>query len=124
MKMKPKTVEGYLEGFPEDQKTKLIELRKVIKSALPESQETLKWGNPAIVDKDGMILVIFAGYKQHMNVVFTPSTKQAFEDKLTKYKTGKGSVQLAYDKQLPAELIKKMVLYRANEYREQRVKWM
>ncbi len=70
-----------------------------------------------------MILVIFAGYKHHMNLVATPSTKQAFEDRLTGYKTGKGSVQLPYDQDLPTELIKEMAAYRLTEYQNRGVKW-
>ncbi len=122
--MKPNTVDEYLNSFSDDKKSKLSELRRIIKSALPESQETLKWGEPAILDKDGMILTIFAGYKQHMNLVVTPSTKQALENKLTEYKMGKGSVQLSYDGQLPSDLIKEIVTYRLDEYRNHGVKWM
>ncbi len=120
--MKPKSVDEYIENFPQDQKEKLIELRKIIKTTLPDTKEALKWGDPAVLDKDGMILVIYGGYKQHMNLVATPSTKQALENELSDYKTGKGSVQLHYDKPLPVTLIKKILLYRAKEYREQGVK--
>jgi uncharacterized protein YdhG (YjbR/CyaY superfamily) len=122
--MKPKTVDEYIDNFPDDQKAKLSELRKIIKSVLPDTHEELKWNNPAIIDTDGMILVVFAGYKQHMNLVATPSIRQALQSELTDYTTGKGSVQLAYDKPLPANLIEKIVSYRAKEYRENGVKWM
>lgn len=121
--MKPKTVDEYIDSFPKDQKTKLAEIRKIIRAALPDTQEVLKWGNPATIDKDGMILVIFSGHKQHMNLVATPSTKQALENELSDYKTGKGSIQLPYNMPLPTDLIKKIVLYRAKEYREHGVKW-
>lgn len=122
--MKPSTVDEYIDSFPEIQKAKLSELRKIIKKALPDTNEGLKWGEPAIIEKDGMILVIYAGYKQHMNLVATPSTKQALESQLLNYKTGKGSVQLHYDRPLPVQLIESIVLTRAKEYREQGVKWM
>ena len=122
--MKPKTVDEYIDNFPDTQKAKLTELRKVIRTALPDTHEELKWGEPAIIDKNGMILIIFAGYKQHMNLVATPSTKQAMGNELSDYKTGKGSIQLHYDKPLPIPLIESIVLYRAKEYREHGVKWM
>ena len=122
--MKPKTVDEYIDKFPEAQKSQLAELRKIIRTALPDTTETLKWGVPATIDKDGMILVVFSGHKQHMNLVGTPSTKEAFEDKLTEYETGKGSIKLVYDKPLPVKLIEEFVLYRAKEYRENGVKWM
>lgn len=71
-----------------------------------------------------MILAIFSGHKKHMNSVVTPSTKQAFTKELAGYETGAGSVKLAYDKPLPTELIRKIVLHRAQEYRQNGVKWM
>jgi uncharacterized protein YdhG (YjbR/CyaY superfamily) len=122
--MKPRTVDEYIDSFPEDQKAKLAELRKIVKTILPDTHEDLKWGNPAIIDTDGVILVIFAGYKQHINFVATPSTKQALESELLDYKTGKGSVQLPYNKPLPTQLIEKIALYRVKEYREDGVTWM
>jgi uncharacterized protein YdhG (YjbR/CyaY superfamily) len=121
--MKPKNVDEYIDSFSEEQKAKLLEIRKIIRKALPDTTETLKWGAPATLDKDGMILIIFSGHKQHMNLVGTPSTKAAFEDELSGYETGKGAIKLPYDKPLPAKLIEKFVLYRAKEYRENGIKW-
>ncbi len=121
--MKPKTISEYLESFPPEQKAKLFELHELIRSTVPDTDEMLKWNAPATLHKDGMILFVFSGHKQHMNLVFTPRTKAAFEDKLRNYDTGKGSVKLLYDKPLPTNLIKEMILYRANEYSENKVNW-
>lgn len=120
---KPTTVTEDIDSFPIKQKAKLEELRDIIRSALPKTDETLKWGNSAFLAKDGMILIIFAGYKHHINLVVTPSAKEAFKDTLKGYVTGKGSVQLSYDKELPKKLISNIVSYRAEEYRIQGVKW-
>ncbi len=69
---------GYIDidDFSVVQKAKLIELRKIIRETLPGTDEDLKWGAPATLDRDGMILVVFSGHKQHMNLVCTPSTKK------------------------------------------------
>jgi uncharacterized protein YdhG (YjbR/CyaY superfamily) len=122
--MKPKTVDDYINSFPDEQKTKLAELRDVIRTALPDTQEALKWNAPAIIESDGMILAVFSGHKQHMNLVVTPSAKEALEKELSDYETGKGSVKLSYDKPLPKKIIEKIVTYRAKEYRQHGVKWM
>lgn len=121
--MKPSTVDEYLDSFSGEQKAKLIELHGIIRETLPDTTEVLKWGAPATLHKDGMILVVFSGHKEHMNLVATPSTKEALQKELVDYETGKGSVQLAYNKPLPRALIKKMVTYRADEYRDHGVKW-
>lgn len=122
--MKPKSVGEYMDTFSREQKTKLIELHTIIRATLPETDEALKWGSPATIDKDGMILIIFSGHKQHINLVVTPSTRQALENDLVNYETGKGSVKLSYDKPLPVALIKKIIRYRAEEYRKYGVGWM
>jgi uncharacterized protein YdhG (YjbR/CyaY superfamily) len=122
--MKPKTVDEYIDSFPKDQMDKLAEIRRIIRTTLPDTTEALKWGAPAALDKDGMILVVFSGHKKHMNLVGTPSTREAMQSELSDYETGKGSVKLSYDKPLPSKLIEEFVLYRAKEYRENGVKWM
>ena len=122
--MKPKSVGEYMDTFSREQKTKLIELHTIIRATLPETDEALKWGSPATIDKDGMILIIFSGHKQHINLVVTPSKRQALENDLVNYETGKGSVKLSYDKPLPVALIKKIIRYRAEEYRKYGVGWM
>ncbi len=122
--MKPTTVDEYINGFSGDKKTRLLELRKIVQASLPNTQEAIKWGDPAVLDQDGMILASYGAFKNHMNLVVTPSTKQAFEPRLTEYTTGKGSVQLPYDKPLPADLIKEILAYRLNEYRTSGVKWI
>lgn len=122
--MKPTTVDEYIEQFSGEQKAKLEELRGIVNAALPGTTEALKWGSPAVLDQDGMILVVYGGFKQHINLVVTPSAKQDLMSDLTDYVTGKGSVQLSYDKPLPKQLIEKIVTYRAQEYRERGVKWM
>lgn len=121
--MKPKTVDDYLNGFSENQKKKLIELRDIVWSTLPDTKRELKWGAPAAVEKDGMILAVFSGHKHHINFVVTPSTKQAFESELSDYVTGMGSVQLSYEKSIPTDLLKRMLMYRVKEYRDDKVGW-
>lgn len=122
-KSNPEEVNGYIGKFSGGQRARLQELRGIIQGVLPGATETLKWNQPAYVAEDGMILLVFSGHKQHMNLVVTPSAKQAFEDELKDYKTGKGSVRLAYDKPLPKELIQKIVKYRLEEYENKGVNW-
>ncbi|RAG65776.1 DUF1801 domain-containing protein, partial [Burkholderia multivorans] len=84
--------------------------------------EGLKWGNPAyFLDT---ILFAFAGYQRHANVVFTPSTKDAFADRLTDFDTGKGSIRLPYDEEIPDALLADMIAYRIREFEVDGVKWM
>lgn len=121
--MKPQTVEEYIASLHDYQKARIVEVRNALMLALPYTVETLKWGSPAILTEDGMILVVYSAHKDHMNLVGTPSTLNAFRDKLLNYETGKGSIKVPYDRPLSKELIKDFVLYRFNEYRQSGVKW-
>ena len=67
---------------------------------------------------------MFAGYKKHANVVFTPSTKKAFADRLLDFDTGKGSIKLPYDDEIPTELLTEMIAHRIREFEVDGVKWM
>lgn len=122
--MKPTTIDEYIASKPEEIRPRLQELRDIIGTSLPGTTEAVKWGEPAFVDQDGMILVVFAGYKNHSNIVVTPSTLAANSDKLGDYKLGKGSVQIPHSHPVPEALIRDLVQYRLAEYRERGVKWM
>lgn len=84
----------------------------------------MKWNNPAYVHEDGAILFVFGGFKKHANFVFTPSTREAFNDQLTGFETGKGSVKLSYDPVVPVDLLTRMIAYRIREWEIDGVKWM
>lgn len=85
-------MDEYLARFPEPAATLLRQLRELSLSAVPDAGEVLKWGSPAY--SPGIILFVFAGSSKHVNCVFTPSTRQAFDSELSGFKTGKGPVQL------------------------------
>lgn len=44
-----------------------------------------------------------------------PDMDAAFADELNEYKTSKGTVQFSYDKPMPYDLIREMVLFRVKE---------
>ena len=56
--------------------------------------------------------IMIAGYKNHVGLYPHPSTMKHFEQRLTDYKRGKGSVQFPVSEPLPRELIIEMVRYR------------
>jgi uncharacterized protein YdhG (YjbR/CyaY superfamily) len=54
----------------------------------------------------------------------TPSVIAQFKEELADYKTGKGSIQLPYDRPLPTALLKKIAARRVKELREKDARWM
>lgn len=122
--MKPVTMDEYIAASTEAVRPRLQEIREVISASLSGTSEAIKWGNPAFVDADGMILVVFAGYAKHSSVVVTPSALEANTEALKGYTLGKGSMQIPHDQPVPSSLIRQLVEYRLAEYREHGVKWM
>lgn len=121
--MKPSSIDEYIMSQPEAIRPRLRGIRTIIRKRLPECDEALKWGNPSILHPDGMILVMFPSYKNHINIAVTPSAKEALADRLTEYQTGKGTVKIPHEDELPVDLIVALVDERAREYREDQIKW-
>lgn len=122
--VKAQTVDEYLESLEGPARNRLQELRSLCQECIPEASEAIKWGSPAYVHPSGTILLILDFFKKHSNVVFTPSTKDAFAQDLTRLDTGKGSVKIPYDEPVPTALLRKMIEYRVHEHVEHGVKWM
>ena len=119
MKGKPDTaldVNGYIQQFPEEISEKLRLMRNLIRKAAPNAEEYISYGMPAY--KLNGILVYFAAFKNHIGLYATPSGHSAFENELSKYKSGKGSVQFPHDQPLPQGLISKIVKFRVKENTE------
>ena len=120
---KPTTVAEYIALFDDERhRAFLTRLRELSRAAAPQAEESLKWGSPAYAF--GSILFVFAGYKRHANFVFTPSTKEAFADRLQDFDTGKGSIKLPYDDEIPTERLTEMIAHRIREFEVDGVKWM
>jgi len=68
------------------------------------------------------ILVHFAAFKNHIGFYPTPSGIEAFKEELSIFKGAKGSVQFPIDKQLPLDLIGRIVKFRVMENLQKRKK--
>lgn len=109
-------VEAYIASFPEEVQERLQMMRSIITTTEPEAVESISYGMPAY-KLNGKPLVYFAGYKKHIGFYATPTGHQAFKEELARYKQGKGSVQFPLSEPLPTDLIKRIVIFRAQENR-------
>lgn len=108
-----KEVDDYISGFPEEIRSILTKLRKVIRKAAPNATETISYRMPTF--KLNGNLVHFAAFKNHIGFYPTPSAISAFEKELSAYHTSKGAIQFPNDKPIPYELIEKIVRFRVKE---------
>ncbi len=107
------SVEEYIRAIPPKCLERTLELRHIIKSALPEAEEVISYNMPAY--KYRKILVYFAVYNSHIGFYPTPSAIAAFKDDLSSYKCAKGTIQFPYDTALPKTLIQKICRFRLEE---------
>ena len=116
----PSSVDAYIEAMPVHIQPMLMQMRKAIKVAAPAADESISYGMPGY-RYAGKPLVYFGGFTNHIGFFATPAGHEAFKKDLSKYKTGKGSVQFPVDEKLPIALIKKIVKFRVkkNEKRAQ-----
>lgn len=107
-------VEEYIGQFPEKVQDILRHIRKLIKANAPEAEESMAYGMPAykIYKKP---LVYFAAFKNHIGFYATPSGHTEFQEELSRYKQGKGSVQFPLDQEVPYALIERIVRFRIEE---------
>jgi len=113
-KYSPNSVEAYIATFPKDIQDILIIIRKTILEKAPYAVESISYGMPAY-KTNGKPLVYFAGYKNHIGFYATPSGHTEFTKELSKYKSGKGSVQFPLDQPIPLDLIGRIVEFRVKE---------
>ena len=107
-------IEKYIQQFPDDVQDILRKIRTLIKDNAPHADELFAYGMPAYKTHKKP-LVYFAAFKTHIGFYALPSGHGKFQDELSKYKHGKGSVQFPLDQPMPYKLIEKIVKYRVIE---------
>ena len=106
-------IDEYIQSFPESVREKLQMIRQTVHSAAPEAKEAISYQMPTF--KLNGNLVHFAAFKEHIGFYPIPSGIEAFQEELSKYKTGKGSVQFPLNEPLPLDLVKRIVEFRVKE---------
>lgn len=114
MTTKFRTVEEYLAAL-EPQKRKLMKaLRKTIREAAPQAEETISYNMPAFRLNGG--LVYYAAYRKHIGMYpITSGLEKAFGMELEKYRDARATIRLPLDEPLPLKLIAGMVKVRVKE---------
>ncbi len=108
------SVDEYIRTFPEEVQKLLNKIRLIIQEKAPGAIESIAYGMPGY-KLGGKPLVYFAGHKNHIGFYATPSGHTQFENELSKYKRGKGSVQFPLNKPIPYDLIGRIVEFRVEE---------
>jgi uncharacterized protein YdhG (YjbR/CyaY superfamily) len=102
-------VDSYIAATPEPARGMLEHIRSLVRSAAPaEAVERISYGIPSFYYKGG--LVAYGAFTKHCS--FFPMGSSVLEglgDEVSHYRISKGTLHFAFDKRLPATLIKKIV---------------
>ena len=104
------TIDQYISGQAEELQPVLQKIREVMRTAAPDSTEKISYGMPTFWQ--GENLIHFAAFKRHISIFPGASASVVFADRLTEYKTAKGTIQLPLDKPIPYGLIEEITRWR------------
>jgi uncharacterized protein YdhG (YjbR/CyaY superfamily) len=105
------TVDEYIAGFPKPVQKILRTIRKTIRAAAPDAEESISYRIPTY-KLDGP-LIYFAAFKAHIGLYpVTASVKEQFKKELSGYESGKGTVRFPLDQPIPYTLIGKIVKFK------------
>jgi uncharacterized protein YdhG (YjbR/CyaY superfamily) len=110
----PQTIDEYISGFPAEVQEVLQKIRMTIRKAAPKAEESMSYKMPTF-NLNGHYLVYFAAYKNHIGFYPAPIGMPEFQEALSRYQAGKGTLQFPLDQPIPYPLITKIVKHRVKE---------
>jgi uncharacterized protein YdhG (YjbR/CyaY superfamily) len=113
-----KTMDEYIQTFPEEVQVILEKMRRTIRKAAPEAEEAISYQIPTF--KLNGNLVHFAAFKNHVSFFPTARGVEAFKKELSRFKGSTGTVQFPLDRPIPYDLVRKITVFRRKENLEKR----
>jgi len=108
-----KTIDEYVQTFPEEVQIILEKMRQTIRKAAPEAEEAISYQIPTF--KLNGNLVHFAAFKNHVSFFPTARGVEAFKKELSQFVESKGTVRFPLDKPIPYDLVRKVTLFRRKQ---------
>lgn len=109
---KPETIKDFIDGSPEESQKIMVELRKLIESTVPDAEGGISWNVP--IYKYHGILAGFSLAKKHVSFgidSLSTEMREVLEEK--GYKTGKKTIQIKFDQEVPLTELKQLILEQA-----------
>jgi uncharacterized protein YdhG (YjbR/CyaY superfamily) len=103
----PTTIDDYIATLPDDVQPILQNVRQAIRAALPDAEERIRYGMPAIMLNDRYALH-FAGWKKHVGLYPIPVLTDALEAEIAPYRTHKDSLRFLYSRPIPYDVIERL----------------
>ncbi len=109
------TVDEYLAGAPEPQRSTMASLRATLRRVLPDATEGLSYGVPAFL-VGGKAVAGYAWFAKHCSYFpHSGSVLSTIEADLGEYSWAKGTLRFPIDEPLPESLVEALVAARLAE---------
>jgi uncharacterized protein YdhG (YjbR/CyaY superfamily) len=112
------SVDDFFDQLDEGQRPHLEALRTLSAEVDPEAREVLKWNLPVYVRGDNTNLWMLQNFKHHCSLRFNPpffATQRAAVE-AAGFEAGEGFIKLPYARELPTELLKRLMRARVREF--------
>ena len=98
------SIDEYIAGFPPDVQQILEQVRQAVSSQVPNPEEKIRYGMPAIM-LGGSYAVHFAAWKKFIGLYPIPTLEGDLEAEIAPYRAAKDSVNFPYSKPIDYDLI-------------------
>ena len=102
------TVDEYIAGFPPEVAARLEEVRRLIRSVVPDVGEAISYKMPTFT-MDGRPLVHMAGWKKHIGLYPLPPMDAELAHAVAPYRSAKDAMNLPHAVEVPRELVERVV---------------
>jgi uncharacterized protein YdhG (YjbR/CyaY superfamily) len=108
MSEKPKTVDDYVAGFPDETREVLAEVAAALRRAMPGAEERIRYGMPALMFSGLNYGIHFAGWKKHVGLYPVGELDPDLEAEVALHRAKKDTVQFFYADGVPYDLIERI----------------
>jgi uncharacterized protein YdhG (YjbR/CyaY superfamily) len=116
----PSTIDDYLKGVTGERRRALADLRKKIRSVIPDAQECISYRMPAFRYK-GVVVAGFCARRTGCSYFpFSGSTLKTLARELSGYDQTKSALHIAADEPLPLALVRRLIKARIAEMKVDR----
>ena len=111
---KIETTDQYISEQDENARPYLNEVRRILRTAIPDAQEKISWSMPTYWK--GKNILHFAAAKKHLGLYPGGEATMVFADRLAGYDVSKGTIRLPYERPLPEDLIRDIARWCFDQY--------
>jgi len=112
---KPANIDEYLATISEPGRTIAQEIRNRVRQLAPDAEETISYGMPAF--KTSQTFIYFAVFKNHVGIYPPVAAQSPLVEELKGWIGPKGNLKLPLNKDIPNELLDRVITALAEQYR-------